>query len=73
MCTAPKIDRIDHLVLTVKNIERTCAFYESVLGFKVITFGEGRKALQFGKQKMNLHQKLTVICVSTSTSSPSRT
>jgi catechol 2,3-dioxygenase-like lactoylglutathione lyase family enzyme len=52
-----KIDRIDHLVLTVKDIERTCVFYESVLGFEVIAFEQGRKALQFGKQKLNLHQQ----------------
>jgi len=52
-----KIHRIDHLVLTVKDIERTCAFYESVLGFEVVTFGQGRKALQFGRQKLNLHQQ----------------
>jgi catechol 2,3-dioxygenase-like lactoylglutathione lyase family enzyme len=50
------IDRLDHLVLTVRDIEATCAFYSRVLGMKVVTFGEGRKALKFGKQKMNLHQ-----------------
>ncbi len=52
-----KIDRIDHLVLTVRDVEQTCAFYQSVLGFEVVTFGEGRKALRFGKQKLNLHQQ----------------
>jgi catechol 2,3-dioxygenase-like lactoylglutathione lyase family enzyme len=51
-----KIEKLDHLVLTVKNIEETCNFYNKVLGMKVITFGEGRKALQFGEQKINLHQ-----------------
>jgi catechol 2,3-dioxygenase-like lactoylglutathione lyase family enzyme len=51
-----QIDRIDHLVLTVKNIDATCDFYASVLGMEVVTFGEGRKALHFGKQKINLHQ-----------------
>ncbi|MGM0748870.1 MAG: VOC family protein [Bacillota bacterium] len=50
------INRLDHLVLTVKNIQRTCDFYNQVLGMKVITFGEGRKALQFGEQKINLHE-----------------
>jgi len=35
----------------------TCAFYERVLGMRVIRFGEGRKALQFGDQKINLHQR----------------
>ena len=50
-----KIDRLDHLVLTVKNIEATCAFYTTVLGMKEKTFGKGRKALTFGNQKINLH------------------
>lgn len=50
------IDRIDHLVLTVHNIEQTCGFYHSVLGFKIVTFGQDRKALSFGNQKLNLHQ-----------------
>jgi len=51
-----EIDRLDHLVLTVKDIEATCAFYERVLGMKPVTFGAGRRALQFGRQKINLHQ-----------------
>jgi len=51
-----KIDRLDHLVLTVKNIEATCAFYTTVLGMKEISFGKGRKALVFGNQKINLHE-----------------
>ena len=50
------IDRLDHLVLTVSNIEQTCTFYRDILGFDVITFGNGRKALAFGEQKFNLHQ-----------------
>lgn len=50
------IDRIDHLVLTVRDIEATCAFYARVLGMEVVTFGEERRALQFGRQKINLHQ-----------------
>jgi catechol 2,3-dioxygenase-like lactoylglutathione lyase family enzyme len=52
-----RIDRVDHFVLTVANVDETCAFYERVLGMQVITFGEGRKALQFGQQKINLHQR----------------
>jgi catechol 2,3-dioxygenase-like lactoylglutathione lyase family enzyme len=51
-----RITSLDHLVLTVRNIEMTCAFYESVLGMEVITFGQGRKALAFGSQKINLHE-----------------
>ena len=50
------IDRIDHIVLTVRDIEATCAFYLRVLGMEVTTFGGGRKALVFGGQKINLHQ-----------------
>lgn len=51
-----KISRIDHLVLTVNNIEQTCTFYVRILGMEVVTFGEGRRALKFGEQKFNLHQ-----------------
>lgn len=50
-----RIDHIDHFVLTVASVEATCAFYERVLGMEVQTFGEGRKALRFGEQKINLH------------------
>ncbi len=48
---------LDHLVLTVASIEESCAFYSDVLGMEVVTFGEGRKALKFGSQKINLHEK----------------
>ncbi len=51
-----RIDRLDHLVLTVRDVEATCSFYARVLGMQVVTFGEGRKALAFGRQKINLHQ-----------------
>ena len=50
------IERLDHFVLTVKDIDLTCEFYGRVLGIQIITFGEGRKALAFGQQKINLHQ-----------------
>lgn len=49
------IDRLDHLVLTVADVEATCAFYEKVLGMRPVTFGAGRRALEFGRQKINLH------------------
>ena len=52
-----KITALDHLVLTVANIEKSIAFYTQVLGMEEITFGEGRKALLFGRQKINLHQR----------------
>jgi len=51
-----KIDRLDHLVLTVKDIEATCKFYSTVLGMEIVTFGSGRRALSFGNQKLNLHE-----------------
>jgi len=51
-----KIDRIDHIVLTVRDVDATCAFYSRVLGMGVTTFGGGRRALVFGGQKINLHQ-----------------
>ena len=50
------IDRIDHLVLTVQDVERTLEFYQRVLGMEPITFAGGRRALAFGRQKLNLHQ-----------------
>ena len=50
------ITRLDHLVLTVRDIAATCDFYSRVLGMAVVTFGEGRTALSFGNQKINLHQ-----------------
>ena len=51
-----KIDRLDHLVLTVADIDATCRFYERVLGMQTVTFGEGRTALHFGRAKINLHR-----------------
>jgi catechol 2,3-dioxygenase-like lactoylglutathione lyase family enzyme len=50
------IDRIDHIVLTVQDMKKTCEFYSRVLGMKVVTFGGNRRGLAFGRQKFNLHQ-----------------
>lgn len=50
------IDHLDHLVLTVHNLEETCRFYSDVLGMKVVEFAGDRKALVFGRQKINLHE-----------------
>ena len=47
---------IDHIVLTVKSIEKTIEFYCRGLGMEEITFGQGRKAIRCGNQKINLHQ-----------------
>ena len=49
------IERLDHLVLTVADNDRSCDFYQRVLGMQVVRFGAGRTALQFGQQKINLH------------------
>ena len=51
-----EIYALDHLVLTVADIDRTCTFYRTVLGFEIVSFGEGRKAMTFGTQKINLHR-----------------
>lgn len=51
------IDSLDHLVLTVKDIDATTIFYSRVLGMDIVTFSGGRKALSFGVQKINLHQQ----------------
>lgn len=51
-----KLERLDHLVLTVRDLKATCQFYGDILGMEVITFGNGRLALRFGNQKLNLHE-----------------
>ena len=50
------IDRIDHIVITAHDVERTLDFYQRVLGMEPITFAGGRRGLAFGRQKINLHQ-----------------
>jgi catechol 2,3-dioxygenase-like lactoylglutathione lyase family enzyme len=56
-------DRLDHLVLTVADIERSASFYERVLGFEREFFrgpeGQPRHALRFGCQKINLQDRST--------------
>jgi catechol 2,3-dioxygenase-like lactoylglutathione lyase family enzyme len=49
-----KIERIDHLNLTVADIDRSVAFYQRVLGMRAESMGEGRAALYFGQQKIHL-------------------
>ncbi|HEX3411204.1 MAG TPA: VOC family protein [Stellaceae bacterium] len=49
-----KIERIDHLNLTVADIDRSVDFYKRVLGMKAESMGEGRAALYFGQQKIHL-------------------
>ena len=53
--TPVTLDRIDHLVITVRDIETTCRFYREVLGMRVEIYGDNRRALHFGHQKINLH------------------
>ena len=50
------ITALDHLVLTVRSIDVTTRFYCDLLGMRRETFGEGRVALCFGRQKINLHE-----------------
>jgi catechol 2,3-dioxygenase-like lactoylglutathione lyase family enzyme len=53
----PLIDHLDHLVMTCIDVRTTTRFYVEVLQMQVETFGEGRTALRFGDQKINLHQR----------------
>lgn len=50
------LDALDHLVLTIRDLDATVAFYRDWLGMRVVTFGAGRTALAFGQQKINLHE-----------------
>ena len=47
--------RLDHLVLTCRDVAATIRFYTEVLGMREVTFGAARKAVAFGQQKINLH------------------
>jgi catechol 2,3-dioxygenase-like lactoylglutathione lyase family enzyme len=51
-----KVNKLDHLVITANNLDRTIPFYTRVLGMELKTSADGRKALQFGDQKINLHE-----------------
>jgi catechol 2,3-dioxygenase-like lactoylglutathione lyase family enzyme len=51
-----EVASLDHLVLTVADVQRTVEFYRRVLGMTPIAFGGGRRALRFGNSKINLHQ-----------------
>lgn len=63
--SAPRtlVDRVDHLVLTVSDIEATTRFYERALGMQREFFrgpeGQPRHALRFGSQKINLQDRAT--------------
>jgi catechol 2,3-dioxygenase-like lactoylglutathione lyase family enzyme len=53
----PLISSIDHFVLTCADVDATIEFYSRTLGMTAETFAGGRRALCFGSQKINLHQK----------------
>jgi catechol 2,3-dioxygenase-like lactoylglutathione lyase family enzyme len=55
--TRPLVSSIDHFVLTCADVEATVQFYTRTLGMTAETFSGGRRALRFGNQKINLHQK----------------
>ncbi|MBU1264207.1 MAG: VOC family protein [Thiobacillus sp.] len=50
------LDAIDHVVLTVRDVPASVAFYTRVLGMREVIFGDDRRALAFGRCKLNLHQ-----------------
>ena len=49
------IQSIDHIVITTRDLDKCLAFYTGALGMKLERFGEGRIALRFGDQKINVH------------------
>ncbi|GAA3356668.1 MULTISPECIES: VOC family protein [Saccharopolyspora] len=49
------IDRVDHLVLTVADVDRAAEFYERILGMRTVTFPGDRRAVSFGQQTIKLH------------------
>jgi catechol 2,3-dioxygenase-like lactoylglutathione lyase family enzyme len=51
-----KVKKIDHVVLTVADVDRSIEWYRRALGMEPVTFGKGRRALAFGEQKLNLHR-----------------
>jgi catechol 2,3-dioxygenase-like lactoylglutathione lyase family enzyme len=50
-----RVTAIDHLVLTVRDLDATITFYTRTLGAETVTFGAGRHALVIGAEKLNLH------------------
>ena len=49
------LEKLDHLVLPVSDIDAIATFYTTYLGMEKRLFGDGRVALHFGDQKINLH------------------
>lgn len=50
-----QVDSLDHIVFTVRDLQASIDFYLRALGMREVTFAGGRKALSFGRQKINLH------------------
>ena len=50
------ISHIDHLVLTTRELDKCVDFYTEILGMELQSFSDGRKALTFGNQKINIHE-----------------
>jgi catechol 2,3-dioxygenase-like lactoylglutathione lyase family enzyme len=51
-----RVVSLDHLVITVQDIPQAIKFYVEILGMTEVTFGDNRKALSYGQQKINLHK-----------------
>ncbi len=51
------IERVNHLILKVKDIDETCDFYQDILGMEVELISARKRVLKFGSQKMTIHQK----------------
>ena len=49
------LEKLDHLVLPVSDIDAIATFYTTYLGMEKRLFGDDRVALHFGDQKINLH------------------
>ena len=58
-----KLEKIDHVVITVKNLNKTIDFYTNILGMKLKKFSSSlnnnqiRYAISFGSQKINIHEE----------------
>jgi len=64
------LERIDHIVITVNDIEKSIRFYCDVLGMQETNFGDNRKAVAFGNQKINLHPIANNISLTATSPSP---
>ena len=62
-----KLEKIDHVVITVKDVKKTIDFYTNILGMKLEKFSSSlddnqfRYAVSFGSQKINIHEEIKPI------------